>query len=215
MSPRLAHIRPMLADDRKHRPFSHPDWLFEPKHDGYRMLAEFGAGAVHLRTRQGLDCTRWFPEVGRALSEYEDGPYLVDGEVCVLDELGRSDFNRLQVRARRRRQYPGSDAVTFCMFDLLHAGDGSLLDAPVVLRKDPLVRLFTPKPQHTLLVVDSIAEVGLDLYAAAVQLQLEGLVAKRCDSPYVPGERCDLWKKLKRPGAIPPERFAHGRTAPR
>ncbi|WP_167772665.1 hypothetical protein [Ramlibacter henchirensis] len=57
----------MLADNRKYPAFSHPDWLFEIKYDGYRMLAEFG-GRVALRTRQGLDCTSWFPEISRALS---------------------------------------------------------------------------------------------------------------------------------------------------
>jgi bifunctional non-homologous end joining protein LigD len=51
---RFDAIRPMLLDTRKHGPFSDPDWLFEPKYDGYRMLAEFGAGAVRMKTRQGL-----------------------------------------------------------------------------------------------------------------------------------------------------------------
>lgn len=198
----------MLADNRKYAPFSHPDWIFEIKYDGYRMLAEFGAGQVRLRTRQGLDCTAWFPEASRALGEYDGGPFLVDGEVCVLDELGRSDFNRLQDRARRQWYYPGCDPVTYCMFDLLHAGV-SLLNVPLVLRKGLLAELFTPKPTHDLLVVESIPAAGLDLYAAALQLELEGLVAKRCDSPYLPGERTDNWRKLKRPGAVPPERFAN------
>lgn len=199
----------MLADPRKHSAFSHPDWLFEIKYDGYRLLAEFGAGFVHLRTRQGMDCTSWFPEICRALTKYEDGPYVTDGEVCVFDDLGRSDFNRLQDRARRKCYYPKCDPVVYCVFDLLHAGNTPLLDVPLALRKTLLSSLFTPKPTHDLLMVESIPEAGLDLYAAAVQLELEGLVAKRCDSTYLPAHRTDLWRKLKRPGAVPAERFAH------
>ncbi|TFZ00603.1 hypothetical protein EZ313_19300 [Ramlibacter henchirensis] len=133
---------------------------------------------------------------------------MVDGEVCVLDDLGRSDFNRLQDRARRKCHYPGCDAVTYCIFDLLHAAS-SLVDLPVVLCKALLSELFTPKPSHDLLVVQSIPAEGLDLYAAALKLELEGLMAKRCDSDYVPGQRSSCWRKLKRPGAIPAERFAH------
>lgn len=206
---RLSALAPMLADNRKWPVFSHPDWLFEVKHDGYRMLAEFGAGAVHLRTRQGIDCTKWFPEVVLALSEYDGGPFVVDGEVCVLDDQGRSDFNRLQDRARKRRWFEGAELVTYCVFDLLHAGSTSLLEMPLGLRKSLLNALFTPAPGHSLRVVEGMPERGKELYAAAVKLELEGLMAKRCDSEYVPGQRCALWKKLKRPGAVPAERFAH------
>lgn len=204
---RFDAIHPMLLDTRKHAPFSHPDWVFELKYDGYRMLAEFGSGVVRMKTRQGLDCAAWFPEVARALSTFHGGPYVVDGEVCVLDELGRSDFDRLQGRARRKCYYPDCDPVVYCVFDLLHAGQASLMDVPVALRKALLSALFIPKPRHSLLVVESVPEVGLELYAAAVQLELEGLVAKRCDSLYVTSERSELWRKLKRPGAIPAERF--------
>lgn len=205
---RLADLRPMLADHRKAVPFSHPDWLFEIKYDGYRMLALFGDGEVHLRTRNGLDCSAWFPEICRALSRYEGGPYVVDGEVCVVDECGRSGFDRLQDRARRRCYYPGCDPVTYCVFDLLHAGSTSLLQVPLAARKDLLRALFTPKPTHDILVVDSIPEMGIELYSAAATMKLEGVLAKRCDSDYVPGVRCDLWRKVKRPGAVPPERFS-------
>ncbi len=59
-------------------------------------------------------------------------------------------------------------------------------------------------------MVDSVPEHGAALYAAAKKLELEGLVAKRCDSPYLPGIRTECWRKLKRPGAIPPERFHRG-----
>jgi bifunctional non-homologous end joining protein LigD len=69
------------------------------------------------------------------------------------------------------------------------------------------VALFEPKPSHDLLVVESVPANGLELYAATVQLKLEGLVAKQCDNPYLAGQRSSMWRKLKRPGAVPPERF--------
>jgi bifunctional non-homologous end joining protein LigD len=200
-------LRPMLLDDRKHAAFSHPDWVFEIKHDGYRMLAEFGAGTVRMKTRGGHDCTSWFPEVATSLAKYKGGPHVVDGEVCVLDDIGRSDFNRLQDRARRRCYYPECDPVVYCMFDtLVHRGD-NMMREPLFARKARLKQLFTPKPRYSLLVVDAIPEAGLELYAMALELKLEGLCAKHMQSPYLPGERTHLWRKLKRPGAIPVERF--------
>lgn len=90
-------------------PFNGPAWAFELKNDGYRMLAEFGQGRVDMRTRGGHDCAAWFPDVAEALARFKGGPYIVDGEVCVMDDFGRSDFDRLQDRARRRCYYPDCD----------------------------------------------------------------------------------------------------------
>jgi bifunctional non-homologous end joining protein LigD len=197
---------PMLATAGG-KPFSSPDWLFEVKYDGYRMLAQFGAGAVALRTRGGHDCTTWFPEVTRALSRKRGGPYIVDGEVCVLDQMGRSDFDRLRARASRRCYYPECDPVIYCMFDLLVDAGADITHMPLIERKKRLARLFRRRPKYTLLVVEAIPEAGEELYALAERMKLEGLIAKRADSLYVAGDRTRDWRKLKRPGAVPPERF--------
>jgi bifunctional non-homologous end joining protein LigD len=197
----------MLIENRKWKPFSDPAWLFEIKYDGYRMLAEFGAGQVKLRTRGGHDCTAWFPEVVRALGRKKGGPYVVDGEVCVLDEMGRSDFHRLKARASKRCYYPECDPVIFCMFDLLVDAGENITALQISERKRRLRRVFNSRPKYTLLVVEAIPEAGEELYALAAQLSLEGLVAKRCDSPYEPGERTSHWRKIRRPGAVEPERF--------
>lgn len=66
-----------------------PGWLFELKFHGYRVTAMFGSGNCKLRTRNGADASQWFPEVCRSLAAVKGGPYVTDGEVCVLDELGR------------------------------------------------------------------------------------------------------------------------------
>lgn len=85
----------MLADERKAVPAT-GDWLAEIKFDGYRMTA--ATGAPQLRTRNGADATSWFPEIVTALATLPPG-CILDGEVCVLADIGRSDSNRLQDRA--------------------------------------------------------------------------------------------------------------------
>jgi bifunctional non-homologous end joining protein LigD len=205
--PAIDALRPMLLDKRKHSPFDSEEWSFEVKYDGWRILAEFGDGTPKLRTRQGLNASLWFPEVGRALASYGNGRCIVDGEICVLDDLGRSDFERLQTRARRKCWYQECDSVAFCIFDLLVQSGRSVMELPYTDRKKRLTRLFTPKPRHSLLVVQSIPDTGIELFAHAVALELEGIVGKRKDSIYTPGERTDVWRKVRRPGAVPPERF--------
>jgi bifunctional non-homologous end joining protein LigD len=202
---RFDAIRPMLLDTRKHAPFSDPEWLFEVKIDGYRMLAEFGAGKVRMKTRQGLDCTPWFPEVERALSKHKGGPHVVDGEVCVLDDLGRSDFDRLQVRARRKCRYPDCDPVVFCMFDLLVEGGHSLMSRPLHERKARLRAVFMPTPQHDILVVEAIPGGGAGAVCARAGAE-RGLDRSAIPSTF-PGERWAKWEKLNRPAATLRERF--------
>ena len=95
-----------------------PGWLYENKFDGYRMTALFGETHCELRTRDGANATRWFSELWLSLSGGPGGPHIVDGEVCVLDDFGRSDFDRLQDRARLRCWGEGCDEVVYCIFDL-------------------------------------------------------------------------------------------------
>ncbi|MGJ7497181.1 hypothetical protein ACSFA8_19135 [Variovorax sp. RT4R15] len=199
----------MLFDERPFD-FGEPGWIYELKFDGYRLLAEFGSGKVKLRTRNGADATRWFPELGRSLQEIEGGPFVTDGEVCVLDELGRSDFDRLQDRASRRRWYEGADPVTYAAFDLLVDKGQDITAAPLLERKAKLADLLTP-PLPNILMVGHFEEGGEDLFKTAVHtLELEGLVAKRMASIYTPGSRTRDWVKVKRKGAIPLQRFQRG-----
>jgi bifunctional non-homologous end joining protein LigD len=134
------------------------------------------------------------------------GQHLIDGEVCVLDDLGRADFNRLQDRSRRRCWYDGCDPVAFLAFDLLAHRGRDIRAWPVERRKEALQRLLTPSPQ-AVLYVSHLAETGDLLYEHACALQLEGIVCKRLGSPYAAGQRTGDWLKVKRSGAVPPERF--------
>lgn len=188
---------PMLATPGG-KPFTSPAWLFEVKFDGYRCLARVESGQVELRTKSGALCTGWFPEAAEALASIPAGPHVIDAEVCVLDDIGRADFNRLHARAARRRWYAGCDAVTLCAFDLLFEDGRNVMGLPLVERKFRLKRLLAGVP-GVLFVSDLPAEK--ELFSQAVEpLKLEGIVAKRRDSVYSAGVRSPDWLKIKRKG---------------
>jgi bifunctional non-homologous end joining protein LigD len=173
------------------------------------------ARCVPLRTRNGVDCTAWFPEVARALATADCGATITDGEMCVLDTLGRADFDALHARARRRRFIAGDPHVTYCMFDLLMEAGRDIMDLPLIKRKSRLAQLLaTQRVPHTLYVQhvsqDDVPRPVSWLYAQALALQQEGVVGKRANSIYRPDERTADWFKLKRPGATPHGRFSRG-----
>lgn len=202
----FSKLLPMLLDERPLN-LDEPGWLYEIKFDGYRCLAEVDGDQVRLRGKTGSNMTAWFPEVCKGLADLKGGPHILDGEVCVLDELGRSDFDRFHARAVRRRWYPGADPVVFCAFDLLATKGQSIIDQPVEKRKQQLARLLK-QSRLSVLLVGHFTEGGRDLFARGVLLhELEGLVAKRLGSPYVPAVRSRDWVKVKRKGAVPAERF--------
>jgi bifunctional non-homologous end joining protein LigD len=125
----VALLSPMLAEKKEFAPFDSPEYLYELKYDDWRMLSDADHGRVELRTKNGGDCTNWFPEVAAALKAIKGGPHVFDGEACVLDDLGRSDFDRFQDRARRRRWYAGCDA--YCVFSLLVENGRSVMGLPL------------------------------------------------------------------------------------
>lgn len=175
----LADITPMLLTDRRPPPPA-SGWLYELKHDGDRVLARVDGGEVQLRTRNGAYCPSWYPEVVRGLASLA-GQHILDGEACVLDDIGRPDFNRLQDRSRRRGWRPGDDLVTFMAFNLLVHRGRDVRGWPVERRKSALQAPLTPAPA-SVLYVGHLEEGGAELYAQACALQLEGIVAKRLGS---------------------------------
>ena len=203
--PSLSDFSPMLLDERP-LALDEPGWIYELKMDGYRLLAEFD-GTVQLRTRNGTDATKWFPEIAQSLAKVKAGQCVVDGEACVLDELGRSDFNQLQDRARRRRRYPGCADVVYCVFDLLVHCGVDITQQPLLKRKAALAKVLK-RPLPSIMYVGHFEAGAAQLFKdAVIPLKLEGLVAKRVDSIYQSGVRSSDWVKVKRKGAIPAERF--------
>lgn len=209
--PPLSAVQPMLLSEAG-RDLSGEDWLWELKYDGYRLLAEWDNGSVTLKSWNGADATRWFPELTEALATMKHGRCIVDSEVCVLDEIGRSDFDKLHVRAGMRGYRAGADLVVLCVFDILVFEGKNVMALPLVERKALLARLWEPAPPCTLYVRHLVGKEGDWLYEQALALHLEGLGAKRPESVYRPGERTADWVKRKRPGAVPPGRFSRKKS---
>lgn len=200
---------PMLLEERSARPpFGEPDWIYEIKYDGHRVIAGIVGRMVQLRSRGGLDYTGRFPEVARDLGTLGDGPHILDGEVVVLDpHTGRSLFDPLQARASRSKPRATDPPAVLMAFDALMIDGRALVNQPVEERKAALMALLG-QPRAALQYVEHFAaEQGKSLYHQAAKLMLEGLVGKRLGSVYAPGERSADWVKVKRPGAVPPERF--------
>ena len=188
----------MLAETAE-KPFSRKDWLFEPKLDGYRVLAARTPGGARLLTRNGNDCAGAFPEVQRAVAALPFERLVLDGEVVALDDGGRPNFQRLQGRARLRRpldirhatvRYP----VTYYAFDLLGFDDFDLRPLPLSARKAILRRVLPPA--GALRFLEHVDEDGEVLYHEAERLGLEGVVGKKAAAPYK-GGRSSLWLKVR------------------
>jgi len=159
------------------------------KYDGFRLLAGVDAGGVELKTRNGANATRWFPEISSSLADLRTGRHVLDGELCVLDEIGRSDFERLQARASMRGYRAGCDPVAYCVFDLLVLDGQDLRALPLHTRKAQLERLLRKRLPSVLRVTEVQGDEGTWLYQRMVELETEGIVSKRLDSVYLSGQR--------------------------
>ena len=180
-------------------PFSRPGWLFEPKLDGYRVLAVRRGGETRLLTRNTNDCTEAFPEIARAVAALPFDRVLLDGEVVALDDSGRPSFQRLQGRARLRRPIDIRHAsvetpVTYYAFDLLGFDDFDPRPLPLTARKTVLQQLLPPI--GALRYLEHVDEDGEALYREAERLGLEGMVGKKAAAPYKAG-RSAVWLKVR------------------
>ena len=127
--------------------------------------------------------------------------------VCSM--IGRSDFGRLQKRSMLKGWKPGADPVVYCVFDILVSDGRDVMSTPLQVRKEALARTLK-RQLPSVMLVGHLDREGDWLYQCALDLQLEGIVGKRLDSVYTPGLRSKDWLKIKRPGAVPPERFKYG-----
>lgn len=160
--------------------FDDPEWWFEVKWDGYRCLAWGDGGRSRMRSRRGLDLAERFPEIASlALPE----GWMLDGEIVVFDDEGRSNFSLLQ---------EGRPA-NYVVFDALVSPDGTLIDRPLEERRERLGELDLP---DAVVAPEPMRGHGEALYAAARDRGLEGIVAKRSGSVYQPGRRSPDWRKV-------------------
>ena len=188
----------MLAETAD-APFSSPEWVFELKYDGYRLVAARRPdGSPMLRYRNGQDVTGIFPELARALRALPFESFVLDGEVVVLNAQGHPDFQRLQARAQIRKPREAERAavpnpVTLFLFDIPGFEDFDLRGLQLVERKE-LLRLVVPRA-GSLRYSDHVAAQGQALFERVSALGLEGLIAKRAQAPYRSGRSKD-WLKL-------------------
>jgi bifunctional non-homologous end joining protein LigD len=191
-------IPPMLAETGGQLR-TEAGWLYEPKLDGYRVIAFIEHSNVFLQSRGGIDLTPLFPEIVKDLAAQAVESMVLDGEIVVLGPDGRPSFNALQNRAQSKsaQELAGAQrtapAVLVC-FDLLHFAGINVRGSPYVERRRYLTQCLLPASHLQLVHVASDAE---KLYAVAFDSGFEGVLGKRKDSPYQPGRRSPAWLKFK------------------
>jgi bifunctional non-homologous end joining protein LigD len=173
-----------------------PDWSYEFKWDGVRVLALFAGGPPDLFARSGAVVTAAYPEI--ADLHLPEGT-LLDGEMVVLDSSGRPSFTALAERMHvrepaRAARLAATLPVTYMVFDLLALDGALLVDRPYAERRGRLEDLDLNGPHW---MVPPVFPDGTATAAAARENRLEGIVAKRRDSPYLPGTRSPDWIKVK------------------
>jgi bifunctional non-homologous end joining protein LigD len=183
--------QPMLATLAEEIP-SGPGWLFEVKWDGYRALAYVRDGKATLVSRNDNDLTARFPTVAKAIEQAVKTPDCVlDGEVCALDEQGRSSFSAMQ-------QGKAETPLVYYVFDLLEVEGEPLVDLSLTERRKRLERLLVKRNRSVRL--SEAFDDGEALLAAAREQRLEGVIVKRADSRYMQGRRTRDWLKVKTHG---------------
>lgn len=180
-------------------PFDSPSYVFELKWDGVRAMAYAEHGVLRMHGRRRRDLAGRYPELA-FLAKLPSGTVL-DGELVVLQPGGRPDFGAIVGRENmapaRALAAAAQRPVHYVVFDLLYRGGESWMPRPFAERRAALAELLAAIASPRLLTSDGVAAHGRALFAAAQQQALEGIVGKRLDAPYRPGERGDAWIKIK------------------
>lgn len=191
-------IHPMLAT-LVDEPFDAKDWLYEIKWDGYRAVAFLNAGRLRLVSRNQNELTSAFPELEELPDNVRASTAILDGEIVALDEQGRASFSLMQQRTgigeggRKIRISRTDVPLAYYVFDLLYLDGYSLERVDLTERKRLLREIVTPTQ---LIRISEDFPNGVELYRAAAQQQLEGIVAKRRTSCYTQMRTRD-WLKIK------------------
>jgi bifunctional non-homologous end joining protein LigD len=179
--------RPMLAT-LVDAPFDSKEWVFETKWDGIRLVAEKRGHTVKLWSRNGIDVTERYGLILPTLQRI-DGSCVLDGELCALDEHGRSRFQLIQNALNRKA------TLLYVVFDILFVGNEDIRKEPLLERKERLKALLPRNP--LLRYSEHVAEFGKREFAKAQRAHEEGVIAKRAASFYYSGKRTREWLKFK------------------
>jgi bifunctional non-homologous end joining protein LigD len=167
-------------------PHDDEQWAYEIKWDGYRMITFVDGHRVRLQSSSGIDMLGTYPELAGLHADVNATSAIIDGEIVVLDADGRPSFAMLQ---RHDTQ------VAFYAFDVLQVNGDDTIALPYEQRRDLLGHLLEPGP-NWMVPAHRVGD-GAALLEATVQRGLEGVMAKRLGSPYVPGKRSPNWRKVK------------------
>jgi bifunctional non-homologous end joining protein LigD len=178
VSPMKAAIGTLPADDE--------NWAFEIKWDGYRTLAFVDGGQTRLQSSNLIDVTAKYPELAELAGSVNASSAIVDGELVVLDAEGRPSFELMQQHATQ---------VAFYAFDVLSV-DGHDTISLVYEQRRELLGGLLESGANWMVPAHRIGD-GAALVAATVERGLEGVMAKRLGSTYVPGKRSPNWRKVK------------------
>src|SRR5690242_13035902 len=166
-------------------------WLHEIKFDGYRMHARLDRGSVRLLTRTGLDWTHKYPAIAAAVAALGAHQAYLDGELCGVRPDGVTSFSLIQ----NASDTGNAAALVFFLFDLLYVDGEDLLARPLIDRKTRLTALLA-NAISPLQYCDHQIGHGREFHQQACAMSLEGIVSKRADASYTPGNR-GLWRKVK------------------
>lgn len=170
-------------------PFDDDEWLFEIKWDGYRAICTIDAkGTLTLKSRNGTDFLKQFPDMENLVDAFKSIPIMVDGEIVSLDDKGRSDFGRLQDAANTDTQ------LTYVAFDVMYADGRDQRNLPLEKRKALLERLIVD--EDLVMYSKHVEGKGKALFAQAKRNHLEGIIGKKRASVYEERRTRD-WVKIK------------------
>ena len=187
-SPFPTDIKPMLAT-LVDRPIEGEEWLYEVKWDGYRALGYINEKGVELRSRNNKSFNQKFYPVYNLLKKWKINA-VVDGEIIVVNEKGVPDFGDLQ---GWRSEADGQ--LAYYLFDILWLEGKNLMDLPLVERRE-MLRSIIPA-EGMIKLSETFDASGSEFFALADKMGLEGIMAKRAASKYVPDQRGKEWLKIK------------------
>jgi len=197
--------KPMLAR-LSGKVIDREDWIYEPKYDGYRLIAKINKGRVEMLTRNGHDITKVYTPIADDLRLIEES-VILDGEMVVEDSKGISDFQALQNYSTLRK-----GSLKYYVFDILYLNGYSVIHLSLKERKELLESFFANYNfKH---IFNSYYQIGngKELYEKLTAKGYEGVIAKAPESSYLPGRRLDTWLKIK--GTAMQEAVIGGYTLP-
>lgn len=197
--------RPMLARQSK-EVIDKPDWIYETKYDGYRIISKINKNKAELYSRNGIDYSENFESITNELQNINDS-IVLDGEVVIEDKKGLSNFQLLQNYQTTRH-----GTLKYYVFDILYLNGHNLEELPLVQRRELLDHFFQNNTFKNIFISKQQVGNGKKLFEKLTAKGYEGIIAKDPASLYFEGKRTDTWLKIK--SHMMQEAIICGYTAP-